>query len=490
MTGWTGSHSIVPNDIFKLKRGELWRDTLTVSVSGTSGNPITYEDYGSGDQPIISGADEVQGWELVSGNKWKATWASAEQVWFTETDGSIVRGREVANTAALVQEYDWVVDSGELWCYTAPTDGDPDTRYSSVEDSVRAMTITGNGYDYIHVKNIEVKFPYDHGIRPANAEYWLIDNCTVNWIGETQTSAYGIFLVSTLGCTVSNCSVSQVAWRGICVYTDNYNDARSQDTIIEYCTVFNNMHTDIELRIAGTDEIGGTFDGCIIRYCHIYHDSDHDMTKTCNGIYSDNQISENDIENVDIYYCLIHDIAGYGINPRNGSLNWDIYNNVIGRKLDGFTAVTCHGITFGTDPHGGINIKNNIVFDYDGYCLYIGDKTLVGVCDNNCWYNSVGSVYARINSVNYGSGDFAAYKTATGWDTNGLWEDPKFVDKAGSDFHLASNSPCRNAGVDVSLTPDYDEVTVPRETNPAIGAFEFVSAGSSKLVKVVNGEET
>ena len=53
--------------------------------------------------------------------------------------------------------------------------------------------------------------------------------------------------------------------------------------------------------------------------------------------------------------------------------------------------------------------------------------------------------------------------------TNPLW-----INSAGSNFHLQSGSPCRNVGTDVSLTRDYDGVTVPQETNPAIGAYEYV----------------
>ena len=54
------------------------------------------------------------------------------------------------------------------------------------------------------------------------------------------------------------------------------------------------------------------------------------------------------------------------------------------------------------------------------------------------------------------------------------------------DFHLQSDSPCRNAGVDVGLTEDYDGVSVPQETNPCIGAFEFLLGGAGYSVEAKN----
>ncbi len=51
-----------PGDFILFKRGEEWRDTLIPRSSGTSGQPITFGAYGDGDQPIISGANVVNGW--------------------------------------------------------------------------------------------------------------------------------------------------------------------------------------------------------------------------------------------------------------------------------------------------------------------------------------------------------------------------------------------------------------------------------------------
>ena len=45
-----------------LKKGETWRETLTVGESGTATYPIVIQAYGSGNDPIISGADVITTW--------------------------------------------------------------------------------------------------------------------------------------------------------------------------------------------------------------------------------------------------------------------------------------------------------------------------------------------------------------------------------------------------------------------------------------------
>jgi parallel beta-helix repeat protein len=60
--------SFSPGDQILFKRGGVWREQLTIPSSGTSGNPITFGAYGSGERPIISGADTVTGWTQYQGN--------------------------------------------------------------------------------------------------------------------------------------------------------------------------------------------------------------------------------------------------------------------------------------------------------------------------------------------------------------------------------------------------------------------------------------
>ena len=51
------AQSFNPGDQILFKDGDTWREQLTVPSSGTTSNPITFSSYGSGANPIISGAD-------------------------------------------------------------------------------------------------------------------------------------------------------------------------------------------------------------------------------------------------------------------------------------------------------------------------------------------------------------------------------------------------------------------------------------------------
>jgi parallel beta-helix repeat protein len=62
------SSSFSPGDSILFNKGDTWREQLTIPSSGTSGNPITFDAYGTGAKPLISGADIVTGWTNYSGN--------------------------------------------------------------------------------------------------------------------------------------------------------------------------------------------------------------------------------------------------------------------------------------------------------------------------------------------------------------------------------------------------------------------------------------
>jgi hypothetical protein len=51
--------SLQPGDSVLFRRGQTWREQLTVPASGEEGSPITFGAFGEGEKPVISGADVV-----------------------------------------------------------------------------------------------------------------------------------------------------------------------------------------------------------------------------------------------------------------------------------------------------------------------------------------------------------------------------------------------------------------------------------------------
>jgi hypothetical protein len=71
-------------DSILFKKGETWREQLTVPSSGSAGNPITFGAYGSGEKPVITGANLV-----TPGTSWSHTEDATE-----ETGGLMASGLE------------------------------------------------------------------------------------------------------------------------------------------------------------------------------------------------------------------------------------------------------------------------------------------------------------------------------------------------------------------------------------------------------------
>ena len=64
-----------PGDFILFKRGEMWREQLTVPSSGSPGKPITFGAYGTGDNPVISGADLITVWTVAKDSIYQAACA-------------------------------------------------------------------------------------------------------------------------------------------------------------------------------------------------------------------------------------------------------------------------------------------------------------------------------------------------------------------------------------------------------------------------------
>ena len=67
------STSFLPGDNILFKKGDTFYGSVTVSSSGTSGNPITFGAYGTGPNPVITGFTNVPAWTDLGNNIWEST---------------------------------------------------------------------------------------------------------------------------------------------------------------------------------------------------------------------------------------------------------------------------------------------------------------------------------------------------------------------------------------------------------------------------------
>ncbi|WP_207494035.1 PA14 domain-containing protein [Aridibaculum aurantiacum] len=65
--------SFQPGDVIYLKRGDTFYGTINISISGTASSPITFNAYGSGNKPIITGFTSISGWSAAGNNIYEAS---------------------------------------------------------------------------------------------------------------------------------------------------------------------------------------------------------------------------------------------------------------------------------------------------------------------------------------------------------------------------------------------------------------------------------
>jgi len=474
-------------DTVRFKKGSIWRDQLDVPAAN-----MTFEAYGSGDKSKIYGSAQVSTWENESGSLWYASNGSDPQsVWFVNTDTTITWGKKEANKVDLTAEYEWWWDSGNsrIYVYAAT---DPDSRYTSIEIPARDYCIYVLIKDNITIDGFELCF--NHTVAASNyaaiAIYKSasphIENCTIHHSGVLSATPQGngINIEDSSNAYVGYNTIYHCARRAIIIKITTA-DYSASNAIIEHNICSNIHHAGINVF---RDNVSGSVDNVKIRYNYIYLDSNHnqgessDLTKA--GIYIGGPVAASSyrVTNIDIYYNIVRKMYKDSHIALDRKIDGaEVYNNVTYGTMTG--AVSAPGIDVRSDNNSNIVIKNNIGMDCSAGasgsgCLTVADSTDVTACDNNCWHQSAGGthVYARIDGSSYHFDDFAAYKAATGWDTNGLWEDPLVVDPANGNFSLQSSSPCIDAGIGVGLTQDYAGITVPQGSAPDIGAYEYEQA--------------
>ena len=453
------------NDQILFKKGETWREQLTVPDSGSDGSPITFGAYGSGDDPIISGSDDISGdtWSDQTGNVWRKNIGSTEP-FIVIFNGSQVGGNDAATDA----DYEWTYSDPNLDIYA---ESDPNGYYSQIEAGQRLYCISIIGKSYITVDGLTCIAGNNTNIdvRSAGTSNIIIQNCTV---GKWALSGRGLKFKSDIdgvGLDVNNCTIdggvnatnqfgsddallSQVP--GIKIYqntisnvTDgivlNTNDVSTYPEIYEN-VIYNiydypsagDLPCGIDLVPTGTN-----LDGALV-YRNLVYNSDN------------NSINVDSAQNTKIYANIVYGTGDNGwsanaVHVFGGADGTEIYNNTFYQSGNGIYVE-------GNSPNS--IIKNNIsVSGYRGIHV-VDDGSLTGLDEdyNNCYGNSD----ANYEGITKGA--------------NSLESDPLFTNPGSDNFTLQYLSPCRDNGTDVSLTEDYIGTPVPQGDTEDIGAYEFL----------------
>ena len=67
------SLSLKAGDRLLFRRGDMFAGTFTVTTNGTSSSPISFDAYGNGNKPILTGLSDATGWTSIGNNLWESS---------------------------------------------------------------------------------------------------------------------------------------------------------------------------------------------------------------------------------------------------------------------------------------------------------------------------------------------------------------------------------------------------------------------------------
>lgn len=408
---------------YKIKAGTSWTSSSSLTLNGLTNVVITI--YGSGDQPEFNYTGSSHAVNLVDCH-------SCDLGFFDVNGGTGTASlfRCVGNSGAYASGN--VLRSSSL--YNAHNSSNAGFGvFTDYTDNLRCIAVS--------VDNVALDGGY------------LTRSTNFSWIGGTLTRMNQRYLENTNE-TVSNGDGIQLDGNYDGFHISGLTIDRSDSgTGNKFCIICNN---------AGVDTYTGIIEGCIFKTNANVATAIH-LHRT-NGV----------IVRYNRFEGATQGISLQGASCTNTLIHHNLfYDCTTGiRVLRNYTAIVPNG------PSTGNKFFNNVFYHVtehhiwsDGATIETRNNIHLRAGDSGvALYNFSGSTFTISNNC-YGD---AATAGTPGTGTNPQIGDPGFVDAANGDFHLQLTSICRNAGIDVSLTEDCDSVSIPQETYPAIGAYEYI----------------
>ena len=179
-----------PGDRMLFKRGGLWRGTLR-PASGAPGRPITYSWYGQGPKPIIqNSADRSRpdDWVEVSSGLWstRRTGEPFDVGIFICNHGErwgVKKWRDPEwKVQVLENPLDYWYDPGKKRVVVR-FDRNPATAFSSIELAFTQHVVNQGGCHDVVYDGLCVRYGAAHGFGGGSTRNITIRNCDVCWIG-------------------------------------------------------------------------------------------------------------------------------------------------------------------------------------------------------------------------------------------------------------------------------------------------------------------
>jgi hypothetical protein len=495
-SAWTGFANVVANvasgDRLLLKRGENWRETLTLPD-----NSVTVRAYGTGQYPLIIGSDLVTGWLSSQTSSYQAALSAKPSAVFVDPVNyqSNEPLLEVADDDAVeAAAGSWSHSGSSL--YVRTTDS-VDPTNNTIEASVRTGIV---------------------GASNASSQFVRIQNLEVN-----RCLHRGIYLEDTDAPEILSVAAHNCGKQGIYIL----NESHTTGTVVYGCDI-GRIDSDL-----GQDAAAGIL---VRRGLDISISGNYCQTVTAEAIRVDNNVSDarepraivenNEITDSDTgihikrasqsttRYNYIHDSRGYGIGTDGVDYHMVAYNIVSSMSSSGWVN---SGNNFnGLDSNvSSLELKyyNNTLVDIDPKCITVEGGTDAEVRNNildcsdrgagdYCFFCDADSITSgvtfsnnvyRPNSVEVNRlGQFPTIvlwsnytSTCTDVQADGVTStstfaiDPKLTGGSGSAaFRIPVDSVARSFGTDVGLTVDF--FGQPVTGLPDAGAHQYQAPVTSR----------
>lgn len=421
--------SFSAGDSILFARGSTFRGQLIMPSSGTAGNHIVIDAYGTGHKPKIFGAKDLSAdtdWEIHSGSVWKTTAIAGSA-------SAYVSNYDVANLVfnsdgfcgvrkdALVDldsQGEWFFNTADslIYLYSA---SNPGSYYLNIEAAGchgETCIRIGNLKHHITIRNIDARYSGNWCIYADRANNVTIEYCDVSWVGGW----------------IAYSNVRQ--GNGIGAWFDGQ---RTHDIIIRYNKVSHCYDAGISPQGSG------------VSFNAYNLDISYNIVINCHYGFETWTTADDTLTNCKVYNNTFA-FSGY---------SWSYAQRPDADNESDVMIWTTDGL------HSGVEIKNNIFYGSRTKSLYIKEETVYSglVLDYNLYYCSVVAITS--------AGTFttlANWQTQSSQEAHSVSSDPLL--RLGS-YRIREGSPAIDAGVDVDLTQDF--YGHPVGSSPDIGAVEY-----------------
>jgi hypothetical protein len=467
-----------PGNTVKFRRGDTWREQLTISGSGTSGKYINIGAYGTGRKPIINGSDDRSGWADVYNGTNANIWGTVASAPLAEAAYVVINDTLYTRVTNLAD----LTEANKYWIKTAST---PDSifvwRVTDPDDAIAEVTTRTYGIyasqkAYLNISNIEVRGAvYGVEFDGVVNSHSIVENCKAKYnvlagFRFADGYAYG---------TMQNDSASYNGNNFLAWGYQGLTTPRCDSTLMAH----NYSGYSVRNYVGGG---AGVSDGSGYQFFNSsgvmeYNESDHDN----NGFFLDPYTNNNKMV---MRYNNIHDcsLTGIGVTDPGATGSIWVYYNLVKNSgsvgygafnsehdLTGLGTIYIYNNTFYNDNsrvavaqvynlHGVNHVLKNNIFSYpsaagaeDNFsCVRVGDTDNFTSNYNHFYHGASNPDYIvrRVNSF---------YAALTNWqpilsqDANSTEGDPLF-NNAGTDFGLQFTSPAYNTGTTITGIPQQD----------------------------------